>query len=259
MKRALRRAIARLAPRASAGGVRVLLYHAIDVPEPADPLALRVSRQQFLEQMTLLRDERYAVVPLAAVLDAAPTHDQRRVAITFDDGYRSQAWAATVLRQFGFPATFFLVPRFLDGVYATSRYWEQWGHLDWHKAAALGEDGFDVGAHSMTHPDLRTCAGAELDGEISGARTVLERRLGRAVVTFSYPHGRYDRRVRDAVRRAGYRLACTSRFGVNRTSGTPYDIRRIEITGDDDLGTFRAKLRGNYDWLGYWQDLKPTP
>jgi len=259
MKRALCRAVARVAPATSTGGVRVLLYHAIDDPDPADPMSLRVPRHRFLEQMTLLRDEGYSVVPLRTVFDGGPADDHHRVAITFDDGYRSQAWAATLLREFGFPATFFVVPRFLDGVPSTTRYWEKWGHLGWDDAAALAEHGFELGAHSMTHPDLRRCAATELEGEVSGARGLLERRFGRAVVTFSYPHGRYDRRVRGAVERAGYQLACTSRYGINRTSGPSYEVSRTEVSGDDDLGTFRAKLQGKYDWLGYWQDLRPTP
>lgn len=259
LKRALSRAVARVVPEAGTSGVRVLLYHAVDDPDPADAMALRVSRQRFVEQMTLLRDGGYAVVPLAAVSDG-PANDKRlRVAITFDDGYRSQEWAATVLREFGFPATLFLVPRFLDGLKAATAYWEEWEHLGWDEAAALVEIGFDVGAHSTTHPDLRKCADAQLDREVSGARALLERRLGRAIVTFSYPHGRHDRRVRSAVARAGYRLACTSRYGLNRTSGSSHTVCRTEVTGTDDLENFRLKLHGKYDWLGYWQDLRPTP
>jgi peptidoglycan/xylan/chitin deacetylase (PgdA/CDA1 family) len=258
MKQGLCRAIARVAPGRSTG-VRVLLYHAIDDPDPADRMSLRVSRQQFLEQMTVLRDEGYAVAPLGTLLRPPDDGRRARVAITFDDGYRSQEWAAALLQEFGFPATFFVVPRFLDGVQSPKTYWEAWGHLRWDGVAALMDRGFDIGAHSTTHPDLRKCADAALEGEVSGARALLERRLGRAVVHFSYPHGRHDRRVRRAVERAGYQIACTSRYGLNRTSGSSYAVRRTEVTGADSLRDFRSKLHGKYDWLGYWQDVRPTP
>lgn len=259
MKRALCRAIARVAPGTSTGGVRVLLYHGIDDPDPVDTMSLRVSRQRFLEQMTLLSDDRYAVVPLGTVFGSQGGDNRVRVAITFDDGYRSQKCAAGVLREFGFPATFFVVPRFLDGVQLPTTYSEEWEHLTWDDAAALVEDGFDIGAHSTTHPDLRKCADVQLDGEVSGARALLEQRLGRTIVTFSYPYGRHDRRVRHAVERAGYQLACTSRYGLNRSSGSFYTVRRTEVTGIDSLRDFRMKLRGQYDWLGYWQGLRPVP
>jgi peptidoglycan/xylan/chitin deacetylase (PgdA/CDA1 family) len=236
-------------------GVRVLVYHAIDDPDPHDRLALRVSPQRFLEQMTLLRDEGYAVVPLDSVFDPHGENHSARVAITFDDGYSSQAWAAEVLRDFGFPATFFVVPRFLDGVRAPAAYWEAWGHLGWAEAAALVDGGFEIGAHSATHPDLRQCTNDQLEREVLGAKRVLEDRLRKDVESFSYPHGRHNSRVRQEVKRAGYQIGCTSRYGVNRPSRAPFSIHRTEVTGADTLQDFRWKLQGRYDWFGYWQDM----
>ena len=258
MKRAIQRTIARLVPTASCSGTRVLLYHAVDESEPADRLSLRVSRQAFLEQMAVLRTDGYRVVPLACLLRSKDQDDRPRVAITFDDGYRSQAWAAAVLRDFGFPATFFVVPRFLDGVRSGTAYWEQWGHLGWDDLPALVAGGGEVGAHSATHPDLRRCAADELGKEVSGAKGLLEDRLGEAIVSFSYPYGRHNSRVRLAVERAGYRLACTSRYGDNHTSGQCYVVHRTEVAGTDSLVEFRWKLQGKYDWLGHWQDVRPT-
>ncbi|OFW06451.1 MAG: hypothetical protein A3I61_20080 [Acidobacteria bacterium RIFCSPLOWO2_02_FULL_68_18] len=251
--------IGRAAPGRS-GGVRVLLYHAIDDPHPADCLSLRVSRRQFLDQMAVLRDDAYAVVPLDAVFHPQPDNGRLPVAITFDDGYRTVAWAAAVLKDFGFPATFFVVPRFLDGVQSPAAYWEEWAYLTWGDLAALADHHeFAVGAHSTTHLDLRRCADARLAWEISEAKLLLERRIGRAVTSFSYPFGRHDRRVRRAVERAGYELACTSRYGLNRSPGSRYAVHRTEVAGRDSLRDFHWKLRGKYDWLAHWQDLGPLP
>jgi peptidoglycan/xylan/chitin deacetylase (PgdA/CDA1 family) len=216
-------------------------------------MALRVSRDAFLQQMNVLRADGYDVVPLASVLKASPGGKQRQVAITFDDGYRDQRWAVELLRDFGFPATLFVTPRFLDGICRPERYWEQWEHLGWDDVAALGREGLDIGAHSATHPDLRTCTARQLDVEAGEARQMLSARLGRDVEHFSYPYGRHDGRVRRAVERAGYTLACTSQYGTNGTLTSPYLIQRTEISGTDDLNDFRWKLRGKYDWLAYWQ------
>lgn len=255
VKRALRRAIALAAPGTHGPGVRVLLYHSIDDPHPDDPMSLRVSREHFVEQMTVLRNGAYEVVPLSAVFTAGAGDGRQRVAVTFDDGCMSQRWAAGVLQDFSFPATFFLVPRFLDGVSTPQAYWEEWGYLGWDDAAALIEDGFEVGAHSRTHVDLRACTDTELAAEVSGAKVALAERLRTNVVSFSYPFGRHDRRVRTAVAAADYRVGCTSRYGVNDGSSPIYGVRRTEIAGTDTLLDFEWKLRGKYDWLGYWQDM----
>lgn len=258
MKRHLSRIVASVTPPVFRGGVRVLLYHAIDDPDPSDRMALRVSRQRFVEQMRLLRDGGYRVVPLAAVCATHTEHDRVGVAITFDDGYRSQAWAAATLKEFGFPATFFMVPRFLDGVRVPQAYWESWGHLRWDEATALIDDGFEIGAHSATHPDLRTCTDSQLDHEVAGSKTLLEERLGRGIVSFSYPYGRHDARVRRAVERSGYQIGCTSRYGLNRRPGPSNAVLRTEVSGADDMRDFEMKLHGRYDWLGYWQDVRPA-
>jgi peptidoglycan/xylan/chitin deacetylase (PgdA/CDA1 family) len=254
IKRTLRRSLARVAPAAS-GGTRVLLYHAIGDPDPADRLALRVTKQRFLEQMCLLRSTDCAVVPLTRSVESGSGEGRPHVAITFDDGYHSDLWAADVLSDFGFPATFFVVPRFLDGGASPRWYWEGWHHFNWDDARALEERGCEIGAHSATHPDLTHCTAAELETEVAGSKALLERQLGRPVVSFSYPYGRHNAAVRVAVERAGYRLACTSRYGANRASGPCYTVRRTEVAGTDNLADFRRKLRGQYDWLGWWQHV----
>jgi peptidoglycan/xylan/chitin deacetylase (PgdA/CDA1 family) len=272
VKSALRRAIASVAPAAPEEGVRVLLYHAIDDPDPADRMGLRVSREAFREQMQLLHTAGYRVVPLTRILEAAPPPDDllttsresregrqsfsREIAITFDDGYRSEMLAAETLKEFGFTATFFVVPRFLDGAQQPEHYWEHWPHMNWGDLRALVEAGFEIGAHSMTHPDLTECGSGRLIDEVAGVKELLERRLGREVVSFSYPYGRHNAHVREAADRAGYRLACTSRYGINTTWGSCYNIARTEVTGRDRPGDFRRKLQGRYDWLARWQDLR---
>ena len=256
VKARLHRAFARAASGTRAHGVRVLIYHSIDDRGPADPMSMRVSPRDFVEQMTLLRNDDYVVVPLNAVSNAQEREGRLRVAITFDDGYSNHRWAAGILKDLGFPATFFLVPRLLDGVDVRRAYWEEWGTLAWDDAAALSEAGFEVGAHSMTHPDLRRCSDAQLETEVSGAKAILQGRLKTEIASFSYPYGRHDARVRSAVAAAGYRMACTSRYGVNPASIPVYGLRRTEITGADTLLDFQWKLAGKYDWLGYWQDVK---
>jgi peptidoglycan/xylan/chitin deacetylase (PgdA/CDA1 family) len=231
------------------------MYHAVDASDAADRMSLRVAQPAFRAQMALLREERYSVVPLARVCDGLPDNGRVHVAITFDDGYRSQMWAAEILAEFGFAATFFVVPRFLDGGIVPAAYWERWEYMGWDEAAALRDRGFEIGAHSSTHPDLRRCSDERLEDETAGAKRVLEERLGTEIVSFSYPHGRHDGRVRREVARAGYRIGCTSRYGVNRVPATAFSIRRTEVAGTDTLDDFRAKLDGQYDWLAYWQAL----
>ncbi len=255
MRRLAKRAIARLwpVPSNARSGVRVLLYHAIDQPDPADRLGLRVTPEAFRAQMARLRSSGYRVVSLRSLLEARGDDGTPRVAITFDDGYRSQLAAASILEEFQYPATFFVVPRWLDGDRSGDAYWEAWEHFGWDEAQRLVERGFEVGAHSATHVRLTRCSSDRLPDEVGGARRRLEDRLGYTVASFSYPHGDHDERVVEVVRAAGYRLACTSVSGTNHAPWPMLRLRRTEVSGVDRPIGFQHKLEGRYDWLGRWQ------
>ena len=67
----------------------IIAYHAIgDCPEAHDPHGLYMTQDLFARQMQYLAKER-TVVPLTDAMSDAGHRGRPRVAITFDDGYRS--------------------------------------------------------------------------------------------------------------------------------------------------------------------------
>src|SRR5215208_1338546 len=71
----------------------------------------------------------------------------------------------------------------------------------------LVERGWEVGAHTMTHPELPTLSDLDLRRELSESRSTCEARLGRACRSLAYPYGRADSRVVAATAAAGYEVA----------------------------------------------------
>lgn len=64
-----------------------------------------------------------------------------------------------------------------------------------------------IGAHTVSHPDLRYVADDELAAELVDGRAQLEEWLGHPVDTLAYPFGDTDDRVRRATAAAGYKRA----------------------------------------------------
>lgn len=99
----------------------ILMYHRVS--NDAGMPELCVSPDTFRAHMKHLHAEGMAVVSLADMrrrLDGKHSRD-RSVAITFDDGYAETArWAAPILREFSYPATYFIVGAALDG---QPEYW----------------------------------------------------------------------------------------------------------------------------------------
>jgi peptidoglycan/xylan/chitin deacetylase (PgdA/CDA1 family) len=251
----IKQLLARFAAPMEDSGWRVLMYHAVDENLPEDYMGLRVSPDAFREQMSWLKEEGYNVVPLTAM--GTGVSDGRTIAITFDDGYTSQLAASEVLAEFGFPATYFLVPSFLDGQTGQSGYWDRWGYFGWSQLRELAaRPGVEIGCHSLTHARLTRCNMRELEEQTLIARQRLEQWIRQPVTTFSYPHGIFNARVAEMVRKAGYRLACSSVCGPNRAPFSWFALRRTEITAFDRLSNFSMKLSGRYDWAAGWQQLQ---
>src|SRR5262249_34062288 len=158
---------------------------------------------------------------------------ERCVVLTFDDGYRDFLQdAAPVLEEMRLSATIFLVA---DRMGETNAWDARHGDperslLTWREASELAARGFQFGSHSRTHRPLPQLSDAELRDEIEGSKAILENRLGFEVAHFSYPHGLFDERCLEHLRRAGYASACADIRGGNRKGIDPYQLRRSLIT-----------------------------
>lgn len=152
--------------------------------------------------------------------------------LTFDDGYRSVFEnALPVLSDLGWPAVLNLKVGNLK---------EPWG-LSERRVRELAAAGWELGAHTITHPDLRTLDDAALEREVAGSRAEIVRRFGVPVDFFCYPAGRYDDRVIAAVRRAGFLGATTTIEGL-ATAGDPFELRRVRISRGDGVRGLASAL-----------------
>jgi peptidoglycan/xylan/chitin deacetylase (PgdA/CDA1 family) len=163
-----------------------------------------------------------------------------RVAITFDDGCRSD-WtiAAPLLLEHRFGATFYVVA----GWVGTRRGFAAIGEL-----RQLHEAGFEIGSHSMSHAFLTDLDAAGLRREVVDSKAALEDLLGAPVRHFSCPGGRWTRRAADLAREAGYESVATSRLGANGPAADRYALRRCAIRRGDPPGRFEAYCRAHGLW-----------
>src|SRR5262249_18021713 len=71
----------------------------------------------------------------------------------------------------------------------------------------LAGSGFEIGAHTVTHPVLSDLTGDVLKREVVECKRALEDILGREVPSFAYPKGRKNSEVARRLEEAGYRSA----------------------------------------------------
>ena len=132
------------------------------------------------------------------------------VTTSWDDGDALDLKLADMLSERGISGTFYASPR--------NRERPVMGKDELRRLA----EGFEIGAHSLTHPDLRPLSGPNLMAELLDGRRDLEDTLDRPVDMFCYPKGRYTARVRRAVIECGFIGARTTRMFRFDLPADPY-------------------------------------
>ena len=138
--------------------IPILEYHVIGDPPPGAPFpGLWLSPRDFRAQLGWLAAHGYHPVTLGRVLRywrggyALP---RRPVVLTFDDGYPQDVTAvAPLLRAHGWPAVLNL----------------HVGNLVPEHVRALIRAGWEIDAHTFTHPDLTRVGRAQLVREVAGS------------------------------------------------------------------------------------------
>ncbi|MEV7090027.1 polysaccharide deacetylase family protein [Streptomyces sp. NPDC093085] len=222
------------------------MYHAIaERPAPATR-ALSVTPGAFAEQMALLGARGFTPVTTARLAYAWRTGaplPERPVLITFDDGYEGvHRHALPVLAEHSFAATLFVSTGWLRGRYETGGAPDTM--LDWDQVREVAAAGLEIGGHSHTHPQLDQLADGPLRGEAGRCREILGRELGAEPVSFAYPYGYSTRRVRRAVRAAGFAQALAVGNALACRTKGPYALERMTVRRTTGLAEFGRLVAG---------------
>jgi peptidoglycan/xylan/chitin deacetylase (PgdA/CDA1 family) len=234
-------------------GVAVLMYHWVDTDLGTRLRRYGVLPETFARQMAWLERSGRRCLPLETLCDLLERRTAlpaRSFVLTFDDGYTDlERTVRPVLERHGFTATVFTVTGHVGG---TNAWDAKHGDppralLDWDAIRRLEGGVFRFESHSCTHPFLTEVPPERARSEIVDSKREIEDRLGRAVTTFSYPHGLFNRRIEELVREAGYRCAATDIRGLNRRGDDPLRVSRVMMTSPDRLPGFVFKVRTGHD------------
>jgi peptidoglycan/xylan/chitin deacetylase (PgdA/CDA1 family) len=234
-----------------------LMYHEIELAGRAlcqsEPGYVRyiVAEADFRSHLNYLKRNGWHGISLDQALPSStrPRSTSPGVVFTFDDGCETDLiTAAPLLKEAGFGATFYITVGFLG----------QRGYLSPAQVRELSDLGFDIGCHSMTHPYLSDLATEALPPEIAVPKSRLEQMTGREVAHFSCPGGRFDTRVTQAVRDAGFKSMATSRAMANTALTDPFSLGRVAILRGTAIEHFWRICQGKGLWRTQWNDQART-
>ena len=220
--------------------VPILVYHNLG-PQSRGRLTLGVAA--FEEQMRYLKREGYRVIGLSEFLEFTALRRQlprKSVVLTFDDGWKPfREFAYPLLKELGFTATLFIYTDFVGARIA----------LSWDEIRQLGQEGFQVEAHSKTHSDLRRRQGESetehaqrMQAELAQPLALFQRHLGRTSQILAYPYGAQDEDVLKRAKEHGYVAAFTVRRQGAQSFVPLLTIHRSQIYSEMSLEEFVKNL-----------------
>jgi peptidoglycan/xylan/chitin deacetylase (PgdA/CDA1 family) len=114
----------------------------------------------------------------------------------------------------------------------------------WPTITDAARSGLQLGVHSATHRSLPVLDELELQHEVVESREIIRSRTGMTPEFFAYPYGRWNDRVRDAVRAAGYRAAFALENGHRATTTDPWALPRVSVPARIEDAAFHAWTAG---------------
>jgi peptidoglycan/xylan/chitin deacetylase (PgdA/CDA1 family) len=220
----------------------VLMYHCVGSEYPDGS---EFSRREFREHLRYVT-ENFEIVQLSEVLKTETS--QRKVAITFDGGYKNYyTEALPVMREFDAPSTVYIIPQRIgkENDKDTNMWIDWFDFMTENQISDLANDSLvTIGNKTLTHSYMLTAIRKrkKLIEEVRGGKRSIEDRFGVDVDSFCYPSGSYDSDSVEVVRQT-HTTAVTTEPRFVRQGEDPILIPRFDadLISADDLSRKMTK------------------
>jgi len=225
--------------------IPVLLYQNVG-DYPAEMMEDGISPHPFARQMQYLSTMGYQIVTLDDAVDhlaGTKRMRDRSLAITIDGGYRDAILnIAPVLRQYQFPAVFFIAPEFIGGERTIKG--KPIRCLTWQEVRELTDSGFTIGLLANGGRGIKTPHDVDaVKGRIAAAMESLHANINADISYCAFKEGVPSAGLWAFIQSRGIRAVFTQ-CPTNQRA-TLAGIGRIQID-DDDHNIFFTKISKLY-------------
>ena len=155
--------------------------------------------------------------------------------INFDDGYKSvYNYAYPIMKKYGYKGILFIITDKIEND-PTRMY------MNKDQISELIKEGWEVGSHTKTHPNLNSISIENITEEIADSKTVLETMFGIQVISFAYPYGLFNKKLLNLVR-DNYKYAYSTIQGNNYGFNDLHVIERYLVLKSDEMTNFKMNI-----------------
>lgn len=223
---------------------RVLMYHSITEHVGKEKHnKWRVKPKDFDKQMKWFYDNNWKSFTISELtkLDVIP---KKSFVITFDDGFEDNYINAfPILKKYNFKATIYLVPTQKTNHWEASNTSEISKLLNKEQIIEMKNSGFvEFGSHTLSHVNLSTIDDIQLEKEIINSKKEVESIINDECEAFAYPYGKFDDKIVNMVKKAGYANATVVKRGLFEKDDDIFTIKRLGVLGTESFFDFYLKI-----------------
>jgi len=249
--------------KAVPGFMPVLMYHKIPDAPLASKHQIFVTKDNFAQHLAYFQRQKFTPITFldyqAFASGQRPLAEfpRRPIVLTFDDGYvDNYTNLLPLMQQAGYRGVLYLLGDF--GV--RYNFWDvdtdptepRADIMDAAQKQAFVAAGWEIGAHTMRHPQLPALPAAEAAAEIQRSTAALEQALGAEIISFAYPYGALNEDVKAQVQQAGFTYAVATDTGGLHLEDDRMQIFRINMFPHETTGSLFKKTapwyRRYYRW-----------
>ncbi len=117
-----------------------------------------------------------------------------------------------------------------------SRYPREYQLLDWEMIREMSQRKISFGGHTANHVVLSLEKDSAMTDEIYSSKQKLERELGIESLSFAYPNGEYNAKIRRIIADAGYKIAVTTEKKINYAGADLLSLGRTSLCEESTRG-----------------------
>jgi peptidoglycan/xylan/chitin deacetylase (PgdA/CDA1 family)/glycosyltransferase involved in cell wall biosynthesis len=247
--------------------IPVLMYHKI----PDAPLATKhqifVTKENFEKHLAYFKAHDFTPITFLDYQEFASGRrplagfPRRPIILTFDDGYTDNYTnLLPLMQQYGYRGVLYLLGDF------DIRY-NKWDAdfdptepradiIDRAQKQAFVAAGWEIGAHTMTHAKLPELPAAEALAELRDSKAALEEALNTEIISFAYPYGALNEKVKALAQQAGFTYAVATDTGGMHLEDDRMQIFRVNIFPHETPSSLFKKTATWYRKYYRWKRKK---
>ena len=223
------------------------MYHNISQNENLS-FDLTISVQKFESQLNYLVDNNYRSY-FVSELENLKVIANKSVILTFDDVTENQLlFALPLLKKYGLKATFFIPFSYIG----KSDLWNDGSEkiMTVEQLKSLDSEIIELGHHSYFHRKYTTLTSEEIQDDFDKSFEFIKENNLKVYPALAYPYGNFPKKGNH--KKEFFNLLEKNTIKVafrigNRVNKLPFqnnfEIKRIDIKGQDNMFTFKWKLR----------------